>query len=262
MTLVELFFAPEMAPFAVALGLVVGLLALELVAAIVGGSLMGSGASADGADVDLDADLGAGLGPDLDVDLDADIDADVEMDLDADVGAGGAAADGLAGALSWLGVGHVPLMIWLASALTGFGLVGYTLQTVSAAVAGGLVPALAAVALALPLGLLFAANASRLVARIVPKLETSAVSRRTFGGRVGVISQGVARRGRPAQARFKDRHGEIHFILVEPFDDATEIAQGEEVVLMRAKGGGYRAIPLDQASLRLKSAARRGVAAP
>lgn len=236
-SIAELLLHAEMTPFTIALALVIGLLLIELFGVLLGVSVLGAGGAE--ADADFDADF----------DTDFDLDADAAFETEADLGAEDAAegpSDALAGGwLSWLGVGRAPLMIWIAGVLTGFGVAGYMLQTLTAMLFGGLAPVGIAVVLALLPGLAFGATFARWIARLAPKLETAAVSERHLGGVVGVIAQGQAARGRPAQARVKDRHGETHHIRVEPIDDTDVLTAGEDVVVLRARDGAYRAMRLE-----------------
>ncbi len=102
------------------------------------------------------------FGPDIDPDLDVDIDmADASL------------SDGL---LSFLGLGRLPMMMWLALYLMIFTIIGYSGQQIIEALTGGLLPSLIAApsagVVALPLTGLFA----RPLEHIIPKDETSAVS--------------------------------------------------------------------------------------
>lgn len=238
--MIEFFLSDGMAPFAFSLVLFIGLLALELAAALLGWSFLGS----QEADADFDIDVLESPEPSAEIDGAPDGFGDAEaFDADGVDGADAPASAGtgaIASTLAWLGIGRVPLIIWIAGALVGFGLAGYALQILSLALVGTQLPASLAALLALAPGALFAGRFATLVARIAPKLETTAVSRRRFGGAVGVVAQGSATRGRPAQARFKDRHGELHYVLVEPFEDHETLSQGEEIILLRARRGEVR----------------------
>ena len=99
------------APFSFALALLFGLMGLELVALLLGGSFM-TGDNDVGVDIGDAADLG-----DFDLDLNVEgalVDpADLELaDFDADSGV--EVSGGLA---SWLGLGKMPTLIWLAALL-------------------------------------------------------------------------------------------------------------------------------------------------
>ncbi|MEO1293836.1 MAG: OB-fold-containig protein [Pseudomonadota bacterium] len=250
----DLLLDPEMYPFSIALLLVACLFMVELAGMLVGLSVLGAGETDTDLDLDAEVDIDADFETDFDPDLDISAETGDAIDTggavagDADAAsemAGVADASGWTQALTWLGVGRVPLMIWVAGLLSGFGLAGYFVQVAVSGLTGALLPAGLAVALALLPGLIFASRFAGMIARVVPKTETSAVSRRHFGGRRGVLVQGTAQRGRPAQARFKDRHGNTHYVLVEPFEDAESIAQGEDIVILRTRAGDYRALRLD-----------------
>ncbi len=238
-----------MAPFTGALMLVAGLLVVELVMSLVGGSLLGDGDAADGLD-GADADMGMEFDADgVDAaEFDAgDIDG-AELDgaeLDPE---GGDAIEGPAGGggiAAWLGFGQVPFILWLAGLLTAFGLVGYGIQVVASSALGTLLPWWAATALAALPALRLGGWFARTLGRMVPKTETTAINRRSLGDRRGIISQGTAKRGMPAQARVRDGHGNLHYVRVEPVDDGVEIPQGTEVLIRGGRGSVLKAIPID-----------------
>lgn len=237
-----------MTPFALALGLVLGLLFLELAMLMVGGSLFGAGADAADAELDLDIDAQIALGahaadgaeaPDLSGEAGGEFGAEAQADS-----AGGAQG----GPIAWLGVGEAPLIIWIAAVLTGFGVAGYAIQTASEALFGALLPATPAALLALVPGIAFGARFARGFARLIPKAQSSAIARRSLGGRRGVLVQGEARRGAPAQARVRDGYGEMHHLLVEPLRDDDAITAGEDVIILRRRDGAFLALRLDDAA--------------
>ena len=227
MTIFEFLTAPEMVPFTGALLFVLALLMLEVLSLLIGGSLLGQGGDAD-TDVDL---------------------AGTELDTDGDIGASGgatdsAAAHGFAGFLAWLGIGKVPLILWLAGMLTVFGIVGYGLQLIIEKATGGMLSPWLAAAIAFLPSLVAGSRLARMVGRIVPSISTEAVSRNRLGSRHGVIVVGTARRGHPAQARVADAFGNNHYIRVEPEGRTGELRQGEEIVVLRRRNGVYGAIRL------------------
>jgi hypothetical protein len=245
----SLFLTDGFFPFTLALALLFGLLLLELVFAFLGGTLLGAGGDGlEGPDIDLDApDLG-----DLDIDLDGlDIDpGDLELaDLgDADVEApdGAETAGGLA---AWLGFGRMPALIWLASVLMAFGLSGLTLQIAAVNLFGAPAPWVLMAVPALAAAVWFARAFGALFARLLPKTETEALSERHLGRRMGVVTQGTAARGRPAEVRVTDRFGNMHYLRAEPLRDTAEIPQGTEVMVLRHRcEGGYLLVPLTDIS--------------
>ncbi len=220
------------APFSFALALLFGLMGLELVALLLGGSLMGG-------DNDVVPDIGDA--PDLgDFDLNLDPEGalvdpgDLELaDFDTDTGV--EVSGGLA---SWLGLGKMPAMIWLAALLMGFGLSGLGLQIALQELFGLLAPALLAALPAGAFGLWFARGFGGVFARLFPQTETEASSLSQLGRRRGMITQGTAARGRAAEVRVIDRFGNAHHLRAEPLRDGETLEQGTEVMVLRDRRSG------------------------
>lgn len=241
--------SPAVVPFSIALGLLAGLLLLEIAALVMGGSVLGSG----GEDIDLDAP--AGFDPAFDLgdlpDL-TKIDTGGIDPADLDLGPGDAPspADTGAGLAGALGIGKVPFLIWLAALLAGFGLSGYVLQSVTSNIIGAPLPALVAVLPAGVIGIWFARAYGGLLARLIPKTETSVRSDAMLNRRQGVVSQGTARRHAPAEVRVLDGYGNFHFIRAEPLDAKEEIPVGTEVLVLRVRlgpeRGKFRIVALSQ----------------
>lgn len=216
------------APFTLALALLFGLLGLELIALVLGGSLM-----AGEGEVDLDmADA-----PDLNVgDFDLDVDTSVDLgdfelaDVDVDVDAPEAAP---VGPLAWLGIGKMPFMIWLVVLLAGFGLSGMGLQLALRDLLGFDLPSWMAAIPAGIFGVWFARGFGGVFACLLPKTETEATSERMLARRRGVVTQGTAARGRPAEVRVTDRFGNAHYLRAEPLQDHDTLTQGAEVLVLR-----------------------------
>ncbi|CUH79866.1 OB-fold-containig protein [Tropicibacter naphthalenivorans] len=239
------FLAQGFFPFTLALGLLLGLITLEVIFAVLGGTILGAGGEGmDGPELDIDAPDVADL--DLDIDFDGlDIDAsDLELpDLDAPgVDATPEVSGGLA---AWLGFGKMPALIWLASVLLVFGIVGLAVQIACLRLFGAPLPATLAMIPAIVAALWFAKQFGALFARLLPKTETQALSERHLGRRSGVVSQGTAARGRPAEVRVTDRYGNIQYLRAEPLRDDAQIPQGTQVLVLRHRyEGGYLLVPL------------------
>lgn len=164
--------------------------------------------------------------PDLDTDLDGDVD-------------GFGAADGV---LSFLGLGRLPLMVWLALFLLSFMLVGYIGQQFVQGMTGELLsPWLAGPAAAL-LGVPVTAILARPLSQIMPKTETTAVSIDSLIGRFAVLGTGIAKPGSPARAKVIDVHGHPHFVMVEPDNDGQQFTSGEKLLLVRREQDVFKAI--------------------
>jgi hypothetical protein len=144
--------------------------------------------------------------------------------------------------LGWLHVGRVPALVLLLLFLTGYVLFGYGLQMVAHGLFGGYLPAWMAGLLAVPSGMATVRGLGSLIAHIVPRDETSAVSEQSLVGRVGVVTAGGARRGLAAQARVRDALGRSHYLMVEPDIDDEVFEEGAQVLIVRKAGAFYRCI--------------------
>lgn len=231
---IDTLLAMEMAPFISAIALVAGLVILEIIALLLGGSIFGIEADAPDADFAAEADFS------LDDGFDFDADASADAELDQVTG-----ADGAGGILGGLGIGEAPIILWLAGVATSFGVSGFLMQSGLNAVFGAMLPAMAAGLIAVAPGLIGGKYIARMIARLAPKTETTAVSQRHLGGRLGVVVQGTAEAGRPAQARVTDRHGANHYIRVVPRDPNLKIPSGTDVIVFRPKDGIHPVIPFD-----------------
>jgi hypothetical protein len=149
---------------------------------------------------------------------------------------------GLDRVLGWLHIGRVPSLVLLVLFLTGYTLFGYGLQTVVHGLFGNYLPGWLAGVLAVPSGMATVRGLGSLIAHIIPRDETSAVSELSLVGRAGVISAGLARRGMAAQARVRDSHGRTHYLMVEPDLDDEVFDEGTQVLIVRKSGAFYRCI--------------------
>lgn len=208
--MLDLLGTPECHPFTVALGVML------IIGAVEGASTL----------------LGLSVSDSLDSIL-------PDFELDADVEAPG---DVLSQTLSWLRIGRVPVLILFIFFLTAFGLAGLAVQVLLHSLTGWLAPSWVAVVPAFLVALPAMRVSADVFARILPREETSAVSRKTFVGRVGHIVIGTARCGSPAQARVKDETGRTHYVMVEPDVDGEEFKQGDPVLLVRAAEAHFRVI--------------------
>jgi Protein of unknown function (DUF1449) len=199
----SLFTAPETVPFGVALGVMIALAVIE------GLGLFTAMSPSQWLD---------NLVPDID------------------------APDGVEGALGWLHLGRVPVLVLLILFLVGFALCGYAVQLIARGVLGAYLPAWLAALPALLMGLTTVRGLGALLAYIIPRDETSALNEEALVGRAGVVTQGTARRGHAAEVRVRDLHGRSHYLRVEPDVDGDEFAEGTAVLVVKKVGAAYRGI--------------------
>jgi hypothetical protein len=195
---------PGNLPFTVALGVMVGLAVMEAVSAL----------------------LGFGISELADHAIDFDVDAP-----DAD---GFSFGD----ALAWLHVGTVPLLVLLIIFLTTFGLTGLAVQSAANL---RLSPWVASIP-AFVAGLAGMRVIGGFAGRVLIKDETTAVSQDSLLGHVGTITLGATSKGSPSQAKLKDKHGQTHYVLIEPLRDGDTFNTGDNVMLVQRDGPKYYVI--------------------
>jgi hypothetical protein len=159
---------------------------------------------------------------------------------------------GLGDALTTLlGLGRVPLLIWLAALLFVFAAVGVIGQSLLASLLGAPLSAgwaaLAAGGAAVPLNSL----AMRPLAAIMPKDETTAIELDDLVRRDAEIQIGTARAGSPARAKVIDQHGQAHFVMVEPHDQTLALNAGDTVLLVRREGPTFYGVQYESPLLGL-----------
>lgn len=205
------------APFAIALLIMFGLALVELIALVTGFSVN-----------DVVDDFVAG-----------------HLEATAATGSTGMEATGHGEAssvvgrfLAWLHVGRVPVLMILIVFLTVFGVLGLVAQGALRALLGHALPAIVAAPAVLVASLPAVRATTGLLARLMPRDETSAVDIATLVGRTAVVTGGTARTGMPAQARVRDSFGTEHYVLVEPEDEGAVFAVGSVVLLVRQHAGG------------------------
>lgn len=176
--------------------------------------------------------IGAGMSEAIDSLL-----PDIEFDIDGNISSGGV----LTSFLGWIRFGQVPALVLLVIFLATFGLAGLVFQSVLESILGFTLPALIASPLAVVAALPMVRGCNGVLAKVAFKDETESISASTFVGRVAVITIGEARQNSPAEARFKDRHGTTHYVMVEPMEDVV-FKQGDKVLLVESAGATFKVI--------------------
>lgn len=233
-------------PFAISIGIMLGLALLEFVLALGGLGLMGilDNLVPEGWEVDMSADI------DADVDLDVGVDADLDVELDGDFNTDASGSTTLLQAvLGFFGVGRVPLLVVLVAFLTSFGLAGYATQAAVYGVAGFYVPAVLASIPAAIVGSFLTRHLAILLGRVIPDVETDAVESASFIGRTAVVTLGEARAGAPAEAKLRDHKGQFHYLLIEPDQRDVVFREGDRVLLVSQQANLFKAIAVTSEAL-------------
>jgi len=210
----DIFNEPSMSPFLISLYILTGLVAIEFALLMLGTDLFHF---VD----DLLPDLDHGVG---------------DHDF-GDLHSGEAPA--LGKALSFIGIGKVPVVMVLMSFLALFGLSGYLAQHSAKALSGDFIPLAAAVPAALVVSLLATGRVAALLARYLPGEETTAVRADSLIGGTARIKYGDARFTRPASATVEDRYGNVHHIQVKASDPEEVIFEGQQAKLVSRLNGFF-----------------------
>lgn len=226
--MIDFLLTPANTPFVVALGIMLALAVIEV----------------------LSVSLGMGLSEMLDSLVpDMDVDVDIDVDVEGDVSAVGGPVDSLMKVLAWLRIGEVPVVMLLVVFLTGFGLSGLVLQYVVNALIGKTLPGGLAVIPAMFVAVPMVRYFGGLLGKYMPQDETYAVSEGSFPGMVATVTMGVAKVGKPAQAKLKDKHGQTHYILVEPDNPGETFSQGDKTIIVSQNGAVYKVIDISSSAM-------------
>lgn len=150
-------------------------------------------------------------------------------------------ADGVEGVadsfLGWLHVGRVPVLVLIVIFLAAFAVVGFMVNIVVHGLIGHYIPALLGAPLALVAALPVVRFTGRVLAKALPKDQSSAVSMDSLVGRIATIVGGTARIGHAAQARVTTEFGQVLYVMVEPDSADTTFGANEPVLLVKRVGG-------------------------
>ena len=180
---------------------------------------------------------------------DGDADIDLDLDVEGDI-AGDPTSAGLGGAITTLlGLGRVPLLVWLIVFLLLFGIIGMSVQAFAQELTGGPLFAWLAALIAGAVTLPVTATLVRPLGAILPQDETTAVGLDSLVGRRAIITTGYAAAGHAARAKVRDRHGHAHYVMVEPHEAGSRVPEGDELLLVRRDGQIFFGVPLAERKL-------------
>jgi len=218
-------------PYMVMLGLVAVFFVLQMV-----GMFGGGGDHEADVDGDIDADVDADVDADADVDGDVDADHDVDAghDADADHDADGGGGMGWQGALSFFGVGRVPLMVvWV----TFFIFAGFTGIFVNSSIFvnhAGAFPAWgfgASSGASLGVGLVAVRLFSRLAAKFVDVGGHGATRKHELSGKSGIVASTKLDQ-QFGEVRVRDARGNELLLHGRLHGSEPALSRGQKVVLV------------------------------
>lgn len=237
--IVEFFNAPENRAFVVALAIMAALSALAVIATLLGFVTHGH-------DIDHDFDHGVEMGHDVHVDhgvevghgveADHDIGVDHATHLDHDLDVDWSEGHFVSNLFEYLGITAIPASIFVVISSCSFFVTGFTIQFIARSLNGAFLPGWMAILPSALMTIFVCRSIGKLFARAQLKLHTTAIHSNSFHGRIATVTQGTARAGLPAQAKFVDQHGQTHYVLVEPINPEETFSEGAAVALMERQG--------------------------
>jgi membrane protein implicated in regulation of membrane protease activity len=203
-----------------------GLALLYLGLYTLSGVTFGDGDFDHGIEIDHGVEIDHELSADAGHDLDADNDLDAEHDADGSPTAGHESS--ALTALSWLGVGRVPLSILLMVMLLTWGVVGFVAN--AALEKRGALAACLSVPLAAAISLVTTRVVASLIGRYLPLFETTARRRHDLLGSVGEAIFPIDRKFGMVVVR--DTTGDLYQVPCRVPPDADPIPKGARVQLI------------------------------
>lgn len=179
------------------------------------------------ADSDLDADADADADHDLDADHDADADSDADHDADGEQAAAGHGSTSLA-ALTWLGLGKVPVSLLLMVLFLTWGVVGFIAN--AAMQSRGASASLISIPLAAIVSVLATRGVVMAVARYLPLYETTARRRHALLGAVGEAIFAIDQKF--GMVAVRDDTGDLYQVACRAEAGQEPIAKGAQVKLV------------------------------
>jgi hypothetical protein len=140
---------------------------------------------------------------------------------------------------NWLLIKDVPLMVTVTGLLAGFGLTGVAVQMGANLLFGAPLPLAVAVVLAI-VGAIATVRGQSLLFKKLKVVHTTALHAHEFLGQLVFVLSPTASRTLMGEAKFIDRHGQTHYLMVRPVGDET-FRQGQVVELVEPTSGGYLA---------------------
>ena len=144
--------------------------------------------------------------------------------------------------VAWIKVNNVPLLILCVVYMGTFSTIGYIGQNFALRILGNPIEIWIATIIAGILALPLYKVIAQFLADKLFKEETSAISEKTFVGKIIEINTGVARVGLPAEGKYKDQFGQLHYFMVEPDNTKDQFYQGDMVKLIKYENKIFKAI--------------------
>lgn len=216
--MLEYLFEPYNEPFSLAFAAMLVVLSLELISLLAGLGL---------------SQILDNLFDGADIGLDTETDAEFENSL-------------ISKYIAWVKIKNVPMLILIVVFLAFFSINGFVLQNLMEEFFDAPLENMFSIPIAFFTAIPLYKWAAGVLGKKVFKDQTSAISERSFIGRYAEINVGKAKLGLPAEAKFKDEFGQLHYVMVEPIDGDEIFEEGTLVELIQKEDANFKAKRVNQ----------------
>lgn len=153
-----------------------------------------------------------------------------DMDIDTDISGDSDLA--LSRFFTWIKIKKVPILMLIVIFLTSFGIVGLIFQSFIFDIFGIFLNQWLVTIPTLAISIYMLNLLGGLIAKVLPKDETSSISNDDLIGYIATITLGKAKKGYPAEAKTQDNFGQTHYFMIEPDSDDITFIQGQKVLIL------------------------------
>ena len=145
--------------------------------------------------------------------------------------------------LSWLCFGQIPPYFFLLLFLAVFGTAGTLLQYGFFSVVGSLIAFWVALPISFVVSIPFVRLGVSLIKKLMPKEDTTVLNEEDFIGKIVNITLGQATYKQPAQAKFVDKYGQTHYLMVVSADKHKKFNSEHDLLVVKKEDHLYRVKP-------------------
>jgi hypothetical protein len=133
---------------------------------------------------------------------------------------------------AWMRIKKVPILMLVIIFLASFSIIGLFLQGLLLNLTGVLWSQYIILFPALTFSIYSVRICGGFISIVLPKDETSSISEDDLVGHIATITLGSASINSPAEAKTKDKHGQTHYLMIEPDEENIQFHQGEDILIL------------------------------
>lgn len=142
--------------------------------------------------------------------------------------------------LSWLCFGQIPPYFFLLLFLAVFGTVGTLLQYGFFSVVGSPIAFWIALPISFVASIPFVRLGVSLIKKLMPKEDTTVLNEEDFIGKIVNITLGQATYETPAQAKYIDKYGQSHYLMVASASKQKKFNSTQDLIVVKKEKHLFR----------------------